>query len=436
MTAAISESMRLARFKRLTSGESKGLHGGLLVLLDQGIVSGLSFLTGVLVARSSSKAEFGLYTLCLTILFMAQNVQQSLVSTPYTVFSPRRSQAERPFFTGSLVLMQLVLGAVLIALAYSAGGFLTGFEEYANLGPVLLCLCLALEFCLFKEFARQVNFSHGWNGHALRLDAVVFVLQCGVVGWLFLSGGLNPQRVFLAMGGACAAAVAYWLYGLRGRVRISRAHLRTDLNTIFSFGVWPFLAGITLLATNQSYPWFLTSFHGAQATGELAAVLGIINIINPLMLGIGNYLGPSIMRHYSEGGASALHRFVVKTTILLIACMAVFCVAMALLGGQLAAFVYGPGYAGVGPVIGLMSLGVAADVTSFGFRGGIMALEQPRRLLHINLVQLALCVGLAFALIPPYGKIGVGLTMALCNAAALGLRILAYRHAFSQRGRT
>lgn len=43
------------------------------------------------------------------------------------------------------------------------------------------------------------------------------------------------------------------------------------------------------------YAWIVAAFHGTASAGSWAAALGVMTLINPLMLGVQNYLGPRIM---------------------------------------------------------------------------------------------------------------------------------------------
>ncbi len=56
-----------------------------LALADQAVVSGTSFLTMVVVGRSTSASELGLYSIASSLLVASVTIQDSLISLPYTI---------------------------------------------------------------------------------------------------------------------------------------------------------------------------------------------------------------------------------------------------------------------------------------------------------------------------------------------------------------
>ncbi len=72
-----------------------------LALADQGIVSVTSFVTSMILARSCSKEEFGVYALGLTIIGLVTECQNVLIWSPYTIYSPRLRDSEFASYKGS-----------------------------------------------------------------------------------------------------------------------------------------------------------------------------------------------------------------------------------------------------------------------------------------------------------------------------------------------
>ena len=92
----------------------RGHHSALLSLADQAISSGTNFLTGVIIGRTCAAEEFGLYLLGFSLLVFALDVQNSLISTPFVVLSPRLEASARARYTGSTLVHQLCLSAVTV----------------------------------------------------------------------------------------------------------------------------------------------------------------------------------------------------------------------------------------------------------------------------------------------------------------------------------
>src|SRR4051794_20819360 len=127
---ASDDSVETARPAAANKSTSRGniFRKGILSLFDQAVVSATSFLTMLLLGRASGidsavdrAHQLGLYQLGLTIILLAICVQNSLISTPYAVFSNRMDRALRPAFAGSTLLHQWFF-SVFVAIVLSIAG--------------------------------------------------------------------------------------------------------------------------------------------------------------------------------------------------------------------------------------------------------------------------------------------------------------------------
>ena len=83
----------LRQWGRLAAGDTA--RKGCFSLADQVIVSGTSFFTSVIVGRVCGPAELGIYSLSMGLAIFVGGVQESLISTPYTILTSRLQGAEQ-----------------------------------------------------------------------------------------------------------------------------------------------------------------------------------------------------------------------------------------------------------------------------------------------------------------------------------------------------
>src|SRR4051812_40178661 len=81
---------------------------GGLALVAQALVSGMNFGTSLLVGRFAGPDELGVYSLGFTLVVVAMSFQDSLVSSPYTVYGNRLEGEDRSRLAGA-ALAQLVM---------------------------------------------------------------------------------------------------------------------------------------------------------------------------------------------------------------------------------------------------------------------------------------------------------------------------------------
>ena len=151
---------------------------GLVTLADQAVVSLTNFSTSLIIGRSCSKEELGLYVLAWTLVTFTTETLAALITTPYTVLSPQLVDGSRRRYLGSMLVHQLLL-----ALLFSV--LLIGGSETARLHapaeakifPVLLCLAVAMPFLVAREFLRRICFAQLRALPAMAIDITVSLSQ-------------------------------------------------------------------------------------------------------------------------------------------------------------------------------------------------------------------------------------------------------------------
>ena len=89
---------------------------GIITLADQVLVSGTRFLVGIIIGRTCSKEQFGLFALGLTAIFLVIHVQKSLISSPYTYNVAYLKGSAKSQYAGSTLLHSFSLSLSTAAL--------------------------------------------------------------------------------------------------------------------------------------------------------------------------------------------------------------------------------------------------------------------------------------------------------------------------------
>lgn len=407
----------------------KTKHKGVLALADQSIVSATNFLTGVIIGRSCTKEEFGLYMLGFSITCLALTLQTSIISTPYMVLSPRFEGIAHKKYTGSILIHQLSLSAFVVIALLIGGYFL-----YLGIGPRLLIpvLC-ALIFVvipiMFRECIRQISFANLKYGNAFLLDLLVATIQIGgLIPFAYL-GLLSASRAFWVVGIACGLVSIVWFVLNRKVFSIPSNQAISDFRKSWSFGKWVFASGLVWVLTLNLYPWFLTAFRGIASAGIWAACLGIVQIGNPVLLGVQNILGPKIAHIQAKDGNNALNQYVLKTMIFLILVTATLCLAMFFFGNQLIIMVYGKKYAGNGMIVFILAVNVLVIFTSFPSSRALFAMERAMSDFKASFVSLCFLFVIGIWLMDLFGTTGAALSLMLGNAIGLAVRYFEFSKA-------
>jgi len=384
---------------------------GTLSLLDQAVVSGTSFATSVIIGRMcpDSKAALGIYALALSVVLLVRGIQIHLVSVPYLIYCHRHSGDARPSYLGSMVVHTLMISAIAaiamliwaIALSLRLGP--------ASLAPVVWVLVGAMPLLLLRECIRYFTFAHLQFTLAVAIDVTVAVIQLGGLLFLGLLGMLSPGTVYLMMGAACGTAFFGWFIAGKTPFRFVPGQIAVDWRQNWLLGKWAvgsFLLGCT---TPLILPWILCSAHGEAATGELAACMLVVGLANMFVMGMGNYLTPKAAMAFHRGGATEFYRVLWGSAAVYAVVVGAFCLLLALTGDRLAIAFFSNKYAGTGPILLVLALGVLANTAGTTAGNGLWAIDRPHANFAADLCVLAVTLILAFRLVYPLGVIGIAI---------------------------
>lgn len=262
-------------------------------LLDQGVVSLGTFLLSILLARHLAPAEYGVFALLLGMLLLAQVINSSLIFYPMSIRSAVLPALARPRLLGrSLVLLGL-LGLPFI-LVTAAGLAATGRTD------LLLPLLIYFAAWQAQEALRRGLFAEFRHREALVGDIIGYFGPVLVVGVLLRHGPATLPEVFLSLSLASAAALVVTSLQIRADFRDLRA-LRATMFEFWSLGRWSLAHNLTGASRIQIVLFGLTALFGAAAAASFQAALNVINLANPVLLGLCNVIPQTAAQKFREG---------------------------------------------------------------------------------------------------------------------------------------
>ncbi|MBI1357578.1 MAG: oligosaccharide flippase family protein [Acidobacteria bacterium] len=403
------------------------LRGGALSTIDQGMVSGASFLTTVATGRACGAEGLGAYALALGVLMTVAVAQGALLSKPY--INLHRS-AERPReYAGGTLLLTIAFGLAGALLMAAASGALALGGAPGELTAALLAAAAALPFVLLRDCLRQYLFAHLLLRRTLLMDAVWVGLQLAVVAALFGLGLLTPVSAFAAIGGAALVTAATGVWTLRHEFRFGAAAFRDAWRTSWRFGFWTTLSELCQQSRTHLVQWLLVLMQGLQAAGALAAALSIVRIVNPLLLSLSNVGEPHLARAYAEGGARKVQGIAMKMAALASAALAPICLLAAWQGQAVISLLFGKSLEVEGSVLGLLLASVALGVAAYPFSASLYAVGRPQTALNVRVLALLAGAVSALALTPRLGAQGAAASLVVSAGVALLLLLVLFARA-------
>src|ERR1043166_2283807 len=375
---------------------------------DQAIASATSFLILVVMGRSTTPHELGVYVIGMSILALLIAAQESLITRPYSVQLSRVADSPKDHASSTLGLSML-FSACSASIAAVAALMFSVFDADHALVNIAWMLAGAIPFVLIREFARRFAFAHMAFGYALALDCVVAVLVALAFAILTWSGQLSAANAIVAIGLACGLAAFGWLYYARCEFSWSFRTLSPTLRRNWKMGKWFLSSQLAIQIQAYIAPWLALTIAGAAMTGIYAACTSIVAFVNPVLFGAFNVLLPKFVRVLQQQGLLALRWHAYFESVLLAAIMGAFALVIFECGDDIMSLLYrGDAYVGYGDVLTVLAVASLAAAVGAPASIALAAADHARSVAFVTALTALLNLVLIAALLPAYGLLEIG----------------------------
>ncbi|HET6985502.1 MAG TPA: hypothetical protein VFI00_02765 [Kribbella sp.] len=263
---------RRPKLRRLAGPAGRASWG----LADQALSSLSNLAVGVVVARSSTVADFGVYALAFGGYTIALNVSRAVSTEPLAVrhSGTRTADWQRAVRASTATALLTGLLGMLVGLAIAA------FPGVPSKG-VLVAFAVTLPGLLLQDAWRWAFFVVGEGQKALLNDLIWLLAMLAIFGGLYLTDTTSAASLTFAWGlGAVIAAVAgRFQAGVSPRRQLIREWVRRN------WDLSPKYVGemLAVSGTIQVYMLGITAAAGLAATAGIRGaqvLLGPVNVLN------------------------------------------------------------------------------------------------------------------------------------------------------------
>jgi len=403
----------------------------LVIITDQGFCSIANFLTGVLVARACSKAEYGLYVLGFTLLLTLQLVQRCLVSVPFTVHSPHLKSCDHAAYLGSTLIHHLVISGVAAVGFVIAVAVVSGVSRTDGFEGVLLALAVASVFVFLRDFMRYVLLAQLRVWASLLMGLAANIATVGMLFWAYMGAWLTAPVAYIILGGCSGLPAIMILLSRRKHVSIVKNRLVSDLKKNWRFGRWTLAATGASTIGIHTIPWFVLLWCGSSSVAVFGALMAVAGIIRPAILGVAAYLTPKLAHHVKSGGPASAIKAGMKVVRIMAISVVIYVVFMWALGEKIVGVLYTVRYQGHLTTLGIIAIGTGLGALSTTLKSLIRAIGNPEIEFWSSGCASIVCVLTSIYLIPRFGIVGAALAVTGWNltfTVVTGLRIAWMTH--------
>lgn len=407
--------------------KSPAVKQGIVVLVDQGLMSLVTFITGVLIARSSSKEEYALYMLGWSLLLAIKGVQEALINLPFTIYAPRLSGLKLKVYQGSILLLTFIFcviaGTSLFLADYFNAKYITSnYFELIEMAPLLVFLLTAV---VFRDFLRNALLAQLNIWASVGINGAISVIVIASISYLFYINKLTPINAYLLFAIAFSIAAVLMFWQRRLQYRLDRRVFFRHLLKNWKLGKWALIGNFAYIGSRMSFPWLILYFLDYKAVAVYSACLALSLAPAPLFRGAGAYILPRMSHGYKDGSNKNLMRLLGKSILLLCPIYLLWLIIGISFSDELMSLVYSEKFNDVSFLFVLLLIMTTIDFVFAPLTSTLQVLEKTKAVTVSLIIGALVTLLLSPFFIKEYGLYGVGVLSIISMSASVAWKILA-----------
>ena len=383
-------------------------------LADQSMVSGVNFLTGILLARYLGLKEFGVFTLVWMAVLFVNSMQYAMISATMMSIGPKHAEGEAPAYYGAVFSQQIVFAVLSFVVLYIgvkvSGNFFPQWQV-EHLALPLASVAFAFQM---QDFIRRYFFTHNRGKIAFLNDAIRYLGQLGILVWLFTVIELDSAGVLWVIAASATVGALIGILSLE-RMAWDRGILASVTNRHWHFSKW--LSGSALMQWTSANLFIVAAgaILGPAAVGALKAAQNVMGVTHILFQGLENIVPVRAGRHYHQGGSKALVLYLRKVAWMGgLATAAIAGLAAAIPEFWLGLF-YGDEFLSYGNLLRWYAAVYLIVFIGLPLRSGLRAVEHTRSIFFTHLWMSLFGFLAAYPLVKHFGLNGVMAGLVIVN---------------------
>ena len=402
---------------------------------DQAFAVGSTFLANVMLARTQSKEEYGMFTLSYSVFTFLSALHNSAILEPCTVYGSGRYRSRFSEYLRLMVRFNAFVG-LLLTLTLLSVCLVLYFVAPHFVSRALLGMGATVGVLLSGAFLRRIFYLQRQAVFAARASFICFVtVVCGL--WLATRAQLlNGFSVFLILAlGWIVAGV-----GLGKKLAVGNSEgsfLDSEPNywrEHWKYSKWVFATAFVFQFSTQGYYWLVAYFLSVKQVAELRAMYMIIAPIDQVFIALTFLVLPALATRYASGKMQDFLSFQRRYALGVLGTTALFVLGVRLAGRPVMHLLYAGKFDDLAPLLYLLAFSPLVMGLGNSMNDALKAVERPKIVFlayvcsgvatFIGGIPLVIHFGLPGAV---YGVLLSGATYT--TAMAVGFFLIVYRNA-------
>lgn len=285
-----------------------------VVLMDQALVSGINFLTGLMQARYLGIQEFGKFSIAWIIMLFLVNLQTAAILSPMLSIGPKQAEEKRAEYFGSVFMQQVGFACITSFLVFWGIHWSDiPFPQWkiSNLALPLACV----SFCSqLQEFMRRYFFTNSRPVDAFINDIISYLGQIILVFLLFKYRQADTSQILYIMSSTSLLAVLVAIFRL-GPMTFQLRCFMDSINRHLESSRWLVASSFVQWISSNFMIMAASTLWGPLAVGTIKACQNILGITHILFNGLSNLVPVRGSRILHEKGLVSMEKYLLKTLL-------------------------------------------------------------------------------------------------------------------------
>ena len=398
----------------------------LLIYADQLIVSGLSFVSGVTLARLLGVQGFGIYSIAWLGVLIASSINHPFIIAPMLTLSAKKSTEEQKNYLQALVFKQLLFASLMAFIAFAVVIIMSFVLNDWKVKSIIIAFPLAVFSFLLQDFFRRYFFIIKRQHITLIIDVIAYGGVLISAFCLHFFRDMDAQFILLL-------TALFFLYASLIAL-LSLPELKYNSKTIWLTinEHWHFSKWLTATALLQ---WFSGNLFiiaagailGPVAVGATRMAQNIVGVTHVLFLAMENIIPTRAARAQQVGGNEKMFKYLWKFTLQMGMITFTILALISIFSSQIIELFYGSTYLEYKNVLIGFCLLYVIVFLGYPLRYAIRTMENTKLIFLSFIVSSAFSVLCAYPVIKNFGLYGVVGGIMATQLITLGIYIWSLR---------
>ena len=290
-----------------------GKEDKLLVLFDQGIVSGSNFIIGILIARFLGIEQFGVYGFIILIFLFCLGLQQAFFVMPLYSLGPTYSSDSRPNYLNSLLVIQATSTLFFSLICFLALTFIP-ISISPKIQELSGMIAITGMLILLQDFLRRLFLFQGCFKNLILMDIIAYAFQIVLLSLLYLLDEFSLENCIKMICFTMLISVIYGFSKVR-KLSFKFAIIKETLTKHWMFSKWLLARAILTYSSGNFFIIASGVILGPVAIGAVKMGQNLHGIMNVVFLAIENHVPIVSANLFQKKGRIALYDYLKQMTI-------------------------------------------------------------------------------------------------------------------------